>query len=162
MLIDKKHFRTIWENEDYGDICIIDQTLLPHSFEIINITNVKQTAKIILDMNVRGAPLIGATGAYGMCLAVRENASDKFINESYHILLKTRPTAINLKWALDKIRGELIKTPENHRVKKSYEIAREICDNDVKICENIGIYGFELIKNLYQKNNRPINILTPL
>ena len=160
MLIDKKHFRTIWENEDYGDICIIDQTLLPHSFEIINITNVKQTAKIILDMNVRGAPLIGATGAYGMCLAVRENSSDKFINESYHILLETRPTAINLKWALDKIRCALIKTPENQRVKKSYEIAREICDNDVKMCENIGIYGFELIKNLYQKNNRPINILT--
>ena len=160
MLIDKKHFRTIWENEDCGDICIIDQTLLPHSFEIINITNVKQTAKIILDMNVRGAPLIGATGAYGMCLAVKENSSDKFINESYHILLETRPTAINLKWALDKIRGELIKTPENQRVKKSYEIAREIRDNDVKICENIGIYGFELIKNLYQKNKRPINILT--
>ena len=160
MLINKKHFRTIWENKDYGDICTIDQTLLPHSFEIINITNVKQAAKIILDMNVRGAPLIGATGAYGMCLAVKENSSDKFIDESYHVLLETRPTAINLKWALDKIRDELIKTPENKRIKKSYEIARKICDNDVKICENIGVHGFELIKNLYQKNNRPINILT--
>ena len=160
MLINKKHFRTIWEKEDCGDICIIDQTLLPHSFKIINITNVKQTAKIILNMNVRGAPLIGATGAYGMCLAAKEDSSDKFINESYHTLLETRPTAINLKWALDKIRDELILTPENQRVKKSYEMAREICENDVKICKNIGIYGFELIKKLYQKNNRPINVLT--
>ena len=160
MLINKKYFRTIWENEDYGDISTIDQNLLPHSFEIINIANVKQAAKIILDMNVRGAPLIGATGAYGMCLAVKENSSDKFIDESYRVLLKTRSTAINLKWALDKIRDELIKTPENQRVKKSYEIARKICDNDVKICENIGVHGFELIKNLYLKNNRPINILT--
>jgi methylthioribose-1-phosphate isomerase len=160
MLINKKHYRTIWEDEECGDICIIDQTLLPHRFAIIKIKTVKQTAKIILDMNVRGAPLIGATGAYGMCLAMRESTSDKFINESYNMLLETRPTAINLKWGLDKIKDELIKSPKNQRIKKSYELAREICNNDVKICENIGRYGYNLIKNLYKKNNRPINILT--
>ena len=160
MQIENKHYRTIWENNEYGDVAIIDQTLLPHRFEKITIKTVKQTAKIILDMNVRGAPLIGATGAYGMCLAVRENASDKFIEQSYDILLATRPTAINLKWSLDKIKNELLKSKENQRVKKAYKIARKICDDDVVICENIGRYGFEIIKKLYEKNIRPINVLT--
>ncbi|MDC0195178.1 S-methyl-5-thioribose-1-phosphate isomerase [Alphaproteobacteria bacterium] len=160
MKIDNQYYRTIWENKEYGDIDIIDQTLLPHRFKIITLTSVKQTAKIITDMNVRGAPLIGATGAYGMCLAVRENSSNKFIEESYEILLATRPTAINLKWALEKIKDEILTLNENQRLKKSYEVARKICNDDIQICEKIGNYGLKIIKKLYEKNKRQINILT--
>jgi methylthioribose-1-phosphate isomerase len=160
MKIDNKYYRTIWENKEYGDIDVIDQTLLPHQFKTITIKSVKQTAKIITDMNVRGAPLIGAAGAYGMCLAIRENSSNNFIEESYEMLLATRPTAINLKWGLDIIKSEILKVNENQRLKTSYEIARKICNDDVEICEKIGNYGFEIIKKLYQKNKRQINILT--
>ena len=160
MKIDSKNYRTIWENKEYGDIDIIDQTLLPHRFETITIKSVNQTAKVISDMNVRGAPLIGATGAYGMCLAVRENPSNEFVENSYETLLATRPTAINLKWGLDKIKKEILKCHEDQRLKKAYEVARKICDDDVVICKKIGSYGFEIIKELYEKNKKPINILT--
>ena len=160
MIINNKYYRTIWENKDYGDIDIIDQTLLPHRFEIITITSVNQTAEIIINMNVRGAPLIGAAGAYGMCLAVRENSSNEFIENAYELLLATRPTAINLKWGLDRIKKEILNCDENERLKKAYTLARKICDEDVVICEKIGSYGFEIINELYKKNNRPINILT--
>ena len=160
MKINNKYYRTIWENRDYGDIEIIDQTLLPHRFETIIVKTVNQTANIISDMNVRGAPLIGATGAYGMCLAVRENPSNKFIEKSYELLLATRPTAINLKWGLDKIKKEILKYSEDLRLKKAYEIARTICDEDVIICEKIGSYGLEIIKKLYEEKKKPINILT--
>ena len=161
MLIDNKHYRTIWEKEKFGDIVIIDQALLPHKFKTITIKSLNQTADIIKNMNVRGAPLIGATGAYGMCLALRDNTSDRSINDAYKILLNTRPTAVNLRWALDKIKKEILITSTTKRLETAYKIARKICENDIKICEKIGNHGLEIIKNIYNQNEKKtVNILT--
>lgn len=162
MRIDGKDFRTIWLAGDGQGVDIIDQTKLPHHLEIVTLRTLTDAATAISDMLVRGAPLIGATGAYGMALAMREDASDSHLDQAYEVLVKTRPTAVNLKWALDRVRQVLAPVPPQRRRDVAYAEAARIADEDVEICASIGEYGLALIEEHWIKSgkSRPVNVLT--
>jgi methylthioribose-1-phosphate isomerase len=162
MKIDGKDYRTIWLADDGWSVDIIDQTRLPHHFEIARLKNLEDAALAISDMLVRGAPLIGATAAYGMALAMHADHSDAMVALAHDTLLKTRPTAVNLKWALDRMRQKLSALPGAAREASAYAEAAAIADEDVAICAAIGKHGTELIATVWQKTGRtrPVNILT--
>jgi methylthioribose-1-phosphate isomerase len=162
MRIDGKHYRTIWVGEDGWSVQIIDQTLLPHEFRILTLRTMADAADAIRQMIVRGAPLIGATAAYGVCLALREEASPDCLRRAYAELIETRPTAVNLRWALDSMRHALAGTPAGRMVDVAYERAAAIADDDVATCEAIGRNGAHLIETAWRDagSQRPINILT--
>jgi methylthioribose-1-phosphate isomerase len=160
MRVDGKPMRTIWP-AGHGAVAIIDQTKLPHQFVIRKLHTVEDAALAISAMQVRGAPLIGATAAYGVALAMERHASDAALDGAIHMLGKTRPTAINLKWALDCMRSALINYPPEDRVPIAWRKAAEIADEDVAINAAIGRHGLGLIKALREKiADRPIRILT--
>ncbi|MEM8813358.1 MAG: S-methyl-5-thioribose-1-phosphate isomerase [Pseudomonadota bacterium] len=146
MNVDGVPYRTIWLNNDGWSVDIIDQTLFPHRFETVTMKTVEDAATAIAGMQVRGAPLIGATAAYGMCLALRADASDEAIDKAYQKLHATRPTAINLKWALDEMRAAVRNLPREERAVRAYARAAEICDEDVAINQSIGRHGLEILK----------------
>ncbi len=160
MLVDGKPYRTIWPNAD-GSVGIIDQTRLPHAFKTRNLTRMEDAAHAIKAMLVRGAPLIGATGAYGMALAMREDPSDANLAAAYETLFATRPTAVNLRWALDDVRQRLMALAPGDRMEAAWKRAAEICDEDVAICEAIGEQGLSLITDIAtSKPGETVNILT--
>ncbi len=160
MKIDGKPYRTIWVADDGWSVEIIDQTWLPHRFETLRLTTADQAAHAIKSMQVRGAPLIGATAAYGMALAMRADASDEALEKTHAMLLATRPTAINLKWALDDMRAHLRNRKREERVAAAYTRAAEICDEDVATNEAIGRHGLALIEKAANGKKGPVNILT--
>ena len=162
MQVDGRPMRTIWLAEDGGSVMAIDQTLLPHRFALVRLDSVEAAAHAIHSMQVRGAPLIGAAAAYGMCLALRADASDTALDAAYASLLATRPTAINLKWALDEMRATVRDLPRGERVAAAYARAAEICDEDVEINRRIGRHGLALIEAIAAKKPRgaPVNVLT--
>ena len=162
MNIAGKHYRTIWLGADGWSVEVIDQTLLPHVFEIMRLTNVAEAASAISTMVVRGAPLIGATAAYGMALAAQADASDGGLQTAYDELLATRPTAVNLRWALDDMRGRLLAVSQGQRRELAYARAAEICDDDVATCQGIGTHGAALIAAAYERTGKqgPVNVLT--
>ena len=146
MKVDGKPYRTIWLGQDGWSVEIIDQTKLPHLFEIAALRSAGDAARAISTMQVRGAPLIGATAAYGVCLALREDASDDALDRARDELIATRPTAVNLRWALDEIAHAVRNLPRDARVEAAYARAAEICDQDVKTCRAIGEHGLSLIE----------------
>src|SRR3712207_2338175 len=148
MKIDGRHYRTIWVNADGWSVETIDQTKLPHRFETVTLRTLADAAHAIGAMLVRGAPLIGATAAYGMCLAVREDASDQAVERAYAGLLATRPTAVNLRWALDEMCAALRNQPRERRVEIAYHRAGEICDEDVEITAAIGRHGLAVLREI--------------
>jgi methylthioribose-1-phosphate isomerase len=162
MKVDGKPFRTIWLADDGWQVTIIDQTRLPHNFETVRLTNLDEAAHAIRAMLVRGAPLIGATAAYGVALAMRADPSDEGLDQACEILLATRPTAVNLGWALDEMRAHLRNRPRDERVAAAYVRAAEICDEDVAICEGIGRHGLALFEDHWTgKGQRgQVNVLT--
>jgi len=162
MKVDGVPYRTIWPVEDGNVVEIIDQTLLPHEFAVIQLKTLADAAEAIAVMRVRGAPLIGATAAYGMALAVAEDASDKGLQVAYETLLATRPTAVNLRWALDEAINELRPLAVEDRHAAAKALAGQICDEDSDNCHSIGKHGAELIAAVHQANGkeRPVNILT--
>lgn len=162
MKIDGKPYRTIWVEDDGWSVGIIDQTRLPHVFETVTLKSTDDAAIAIKDMLVRGAPLIGATAAYGICLALREDASDEALESAYGTLLATRPTAVNLRWALDEMRATVRNLPREKRVIAAYKRAGEICDEDVETCRMIGAHGLKLINAIAKKKPKgePVNVLT--
>ena len=162
MKVDGKDYRTIWLSDDGWGVEIIDQTKLPFVFETVRLENVDDVARAIKYMLVRGAPLIGATAAYGMALAMYADASDTHMEAAYQQLYATRPTAVNLRWALDDMTLHLKLLAVTDRPAVAYARAAEICDDDVQICSSIGDHGFKLIKELYEKRgtDAPVNILT--
>jgi len=160
MQIDGKAFRTIWFDEKDQAVKIIDQTKLPHKFEVKNLKTVKDAINAIKTMEVRGAPLIGATAAYGVVLAIMENNDPKFIKTSCDDLIKSRPTAINLKWAVNRMLKKLSGVNNNEVLKIALEEAKLICEEDVKFCENIGLNGLKIIEEIYKKKKGAVNILT--
>jgi methylthioribose-1-phosphate isomerase len=145
MKVDGKHTRTIWLEADGWSIGIIDQTALPHRFTTVYLTTLEEVARAIATMQVRGAPLIGATAAYGVALALRADASDEALERACAILAATRPTAVNLKWALDEMVGAVRNRAREERVAAAYRRAAEICDEDVAINKAIGGHGAKLI-----------------
>ena len=158
---DKPH-RTIWLDGDGWSVRIIDQTLLPHRFETIALRTVEGAAVAIKDMLVRGAPLIGATAAYGLCLAMREDPSDKELADASARLLATRPTAVNLRWALDDMAKVLFPLAPELRSSAAYSRAAEICDEDVELSRRIGQNGLSILSDLAKTkaDGETINILT--
>jgi methylthioribose-1-phosphate isomerase len=160
MKIGGQHYRSIWAIGDdaFG---IIDQTKLPHMFETLTIRTPDAAAHAIRSMQTRGAPLIGAVGAYGLALSVRDDASDDAINRMVEILAETRPTAINLKWALWRMRGLLLNQPHGKRVALAWEEAQKIADEDVAMSEAIGFNGLKIIQAIAAKKpGETVNILT--
>ncbi|MDC0988347.1 S-methyl-5-thioribose-1-phosphate isomerase [Candidatus Pelagibacter sp.] len=158
MKIEGKEFRTIWFENNV--VKIIDQTKLPHQFIIKDLKTVKDAINAIKVMEVRGAPLIGGTAAYGIALAVQENNDPEFIRKSAEELIQSRPTAINLKWAVDRMISKLSGINSDQILDIALTEAKEICDEDEKFCENIGINGLKIIEEIYNKKKDTVNILT--
>jgi len=158
MKIEGKKYRTIWFENNV--VKIIDQTKLPHQFIIKDLKTVKDAINAIKVMEVRGAPLIGGTAAYGIALAVQENNDPEFIKKSAEELIQSRPTAINLKWAVDRMMKKLSGINSDQILDIALKEAKEICDEDEKFCENIGINGLKIIEEIYNKKKGTINILT--
>ncbi len=158
MKIDGKDYRTIWFENNV--VKIIDQTKLPHLFVIKELKTVNDAINAIKVMEVRGAPLIGGTAAYGLVLAIQENNDPEFIKKSAKELIQSRPTAINLKWAVDRVIKKLAGINSNQVLSTALNEAKEICDEDEKFCKNIGIYGLKIIEEIYNKKKDIVNILT--
>ena len=166
MNIDGKSYRTIWLASDGWAVEIIDQTKLPHEFVTIRLENLGDACQAIQEMWVRGAPLIGATAAYGMALAVRSDPSDQALSKAREALYSTRPTAVNLRWALDEMQTILTPLSSAERKDAAYRRAAEICDEDVETCSAIGDNGRPLIESAWKIKGSPslenggVNILT--
>jgi len=158
MKIQNKEYRTIWYEDNA--VKIIDQTKLPHQFIIKDLTTVKDAINAIKIMEVRGAPLIGGTAAYGVVLAIKENNNPEFIKKSSEELIQSRPTAINLKWAIDRMMKKLSGINNNQLLDIALNEAKEICDEDEKFCKSIGINGLKIIEEIYNKKKDTVNILT--
>ena len=135
MKIEGKDYRTIWFENNV--VKIIDQTKLPHSFVIKDLKNVSDAIHAIKVMEVRGAPLIGATAAFGLVLSILENNDQSFLKKSAEELIKSRPTAINLKWAVDRMMQKLSGVNSGQILDLAIDEAKKICEEDVKFCENI-------------------------
>jgi len=158
MKIEGQEYRTIWFENNI--VKIIDQTKLPHKFIIKDLKTVKDAINAIKIMEVRGAPLIGATAAYGLVLAIIENNDQTFLKKSSEDLINSRPTAINLKWAVDRMMKKLSGVNSNEILNIALNEAKEICEEDVKFCENIGLNGLKIIEEIYNKKKDTVNILT--
>lgn len=151
MKINGIPYRSIWLNDNGWAADIIDQTRLPHEFVVKTLTDVHEAAEAISVMRVRGAPLIGATAAYGLALAMREDAGDENLERAAETLLATRPTAVNLRWALTRMKQDLEVLPVADRVGKAYSLAAGICDEDVAINHAIGRHALGVIRTLWEE-----------
>ncbi|RWA82113.1 S-methyl-5-thioribose-1-phosphate isomerase [Mesorhizobium sp.] len=162
MNVGERHYRTIWLSDDKRSVEIIDQRWLPHEFRIETIGTVAGIATAIRDMWVRGAPLIGVTAAYGVAIQMTEDASDEALDAVWDTLHKTRPTAINLRWALDEMRRHLKPLAPETRAEAAYRRAAEIADEDVGLNRAIGENGLAIIKEIAarKKPGETVNILT--
>ena len=162
MKVDGKAMRSIWLEPDGWSVGVIDQTVLPHRFKTARLATLDEAAHAISAMTIRGAPLIGATAAYGICLALRADASDDALDRAYATLLATRPTAINLRWALDEMVAAVRNRPRAERVAAAYARAAAIAEEDVAINRALGRHGAELIKAIAagKKPGEPVNVLT--
>ena len=160
MKIEGKEYRTIWFDEKKQVVKIIDQTKLPHQFIIKDLLTVKDAINAIKTMEVRGAPLIGATAAYGLVLAIIKNNDQTFLKKSSEDLINSRPTAINLKWAVDRMMKKLSGINSNEILNIAINEAKEICEEDVQFCKNIGLNGLKIIEEIYNKKKDTVNILT--
>lgn len=162
MKVSGVHHRTIWLNADGWSIEIIDQTKFPHVFTTATLRTLSDAADAIKTMMVRGAPLIGATAAYGVSLYMLEDPSEKGIDHACHTLQLTRPTAINLKWALSEMTAILRPLRPDARAQAAYAKAAKICAEDIEINRSIGRHGFDLISKFAaeKKTGEPVNILT--
>lgn len=162
MLVNHQQYRTIWPNfnGDVSSVEIIDQTKLPHVFEIVNILNLQQMIVAIKTMQVRGAPLIGAAAAYGVALAMNEDVSNQQLKNAATQLIASRPTAVNLKWAVERMLEVLLPLPVEDRLSAAWAEAAMICDEDVLLNQAIGAHGLKIIKQQALEKVRTINILT--
>ena len=160
MNVNGKNMQTIWYDDKLNLVKIIDQTLLPFKLKIRNLKNLEDTIIAIKDMWVRGAPLIGVTAAYGMYLASLENSSFIYLKKSANKLAKTRPTAINLKWALEKILSKISSSQSISNSKIILKIANDIRQKDIYACSRIGDNGLKIINSIYKKKKKRVNILT--
>jgi len=159
MWVNGTPYRSIWLNDDCWSVDIIDQTHLPHEFVVRTLKSMEEAAEAISTMRVRGAPLIGATAAYGVALAMRERTDKNALAAACAHLLETRPTAINLRWALDRMKIALESMPTEELSPAAYSLARDICDEDVEINNRIGEHGLRLIRGLWEQRRYDTDIL---
>ena len=162
MQVNGRAQRSIWLAADGERVEIIDQTRLPHEFQVATLATLEDAARAIRDMLVRGAPLIGATAAYGVCLGLRAGATDADLERTCATLVACRPTAINLRWAVERMRSLLLPLPAAERLAAAYREAALICDEDVAVNEAIGTHGLGLIEDAWAKKGRrgPVHVLT--
>ena len=162
MKVDGTPFRTIWPVENGNAVEIIDQRRLPHEFVTVRLATVEDAARAIRDMWVRGAPLIGATAAYGVALAMLRDATDVGLEAARSLLIETRPTAINLRWALDEMASALAPLSPAGRAEAAFARAAAICDEDVAINSAIGDHGLKLFQEAWERKGRRdrLNVLT--
>ncbi len=165
MFLDKRQWQTIWLS-DCGDyVSIINQALLPHKFEILKLSTLEEFYLAIKNMLVRGAPLIGVTAAYGIAFGIKENSSDEVLNNCFNYLNSSRPTAVNLKWALNRVFNKIKKLPFDKRFSVALEEANKIRYEDIEMCKSIGKHGSKLLLDIYKKKylgnkKAKLNILT--
>lgn len=163
MKVQGNSTRTIWEHEN-GDVCVIDQRKLPFNYETLDVKTAEEMAFVIKDMVIRGAGLIGASAGYGMALAARQAIESDNPKESLKkhadLLIETRPTAVNLAWAVNRQMDYLKSYEGNELVEKAYELARIIADEDDSFCRSLGKHGSNIIKEIYQRTQKPVNVLT--
>lgn len=162
MKIHGRRTRSIWRNPDGVSVGIFDQTLFPHGYKELRLEHWQDAARAIQSMQTRGAPLIGAVGAYGLALALRERCDRATLDAAHGALNATRPTAVNLRWALDRVRDAVLRAPEQNWVEAAYAEADAIVEEDAAICEAIGDHGLPLIAAALnkKKGQGPVNILT--
>ena len=160
MNIDGRPYRTIWPTSDGQVVEVIDQTVLPHRFVVRRIATLDDAFNAIRTMVVRGAPLIGATAAYGLALALKRDGSDAGLENAYRYLADARPTAVNLRHALDDVRSHVARLAVAERASAAFARAAAICEEDVESCRLIGEAGLPLIEEIYRARGRPVNILT--
>ena len=161
MKIDGIDYRTVWvDHSDRWSVCVIDQTRLPWSLDVIKLQDLRTAAHAIRSMQVRGAPLIGAVAAYGMALALRADSTTAAMEAAAQTLAATRPTAINLRWALDRMLTRLRNTQSDRRVAVAYEEAALLADEDVAQNQAIGAHGLDLIADVAARRPGPVNVLT--
>ena len=160
MKINGIPYRTIWPAADGKAVEIIDQTKLPHVFKTLLLSTMLDAERAIKDMEVRGAPLIGVTGAYGAALAMREGASDAALQAACDRLAEARPTAVNLRWGVERMRSLLASLPADERAAAAWAEAARIADEDVEINASIGRHGGEIIKAIFERKKTAVNILT--
>ena len=157
MLIEGKQYRTIWPNKALTGVTIIDQTYLPFNFKLRDLTSLDEVVEAIKYMRVRGAPLIGVSGAYGIAIALTKNSTDQSLIEAGKKLIESRPTAVNLSWAVNLVSKKLMIEPVNNRASLAWTLANRLADDDITTNQSIGEFGFNLINKV--KKSR-INILT--
>ena len=161
MRVGDRHYRTIWPTGDGRAVEIIDQTRLPHAFETARLSTVEDAATAIRDMWVRGAPLIGATAAYGLALALAADPSDTAFDSAHDLLFATRPTAVDLRWGLRRVKEAVSALPPNERAHAAFVEAAAICEDSVATCEAIGEHGLPLIAAIAaRKGGEAVNLLT--
>ena len=162
MKVDGTHYRSIWFNEVTNDVGIIDQRWLPSEFRIATLKTRDQFATAIRDMWVRGAPLIGATAAYGVAMEMAADSSDQALDHVWHTLNETRPTAINLRWALDRCRDHLVPLAPDARPEAAFQLAHEIAEEDVETNRMLGVHGLALIRDILARKpqGEPVRVLT--
>ena len=162
MKVDGTAYRSIWGDAQGAVVNIIDQTLLPHAFATRALETLEDAAEAIEVMRVRGAPLIGATAAYGLALAMRHDPGDAKLQTACSRLIATRPTAVNLRWAVEKLKASLLSVTPDERAQRAWALAGEICDEDVAINHAIGVNGLALVKQAWQRKGQqqPLHILT--
>ena len=162
MRVGDRHFRSIWLEQDGWSVSAIDQRRLPHDFVVVRLATCDAAADAIRSMLVRGAPLIGATAAYGIALAMRADSSDAALDQTCKTLMATRPTAINLHWALDEMRSMLRPLPPPERTEAAYARAIAIAEEDIAINRGIGRHGLALIEAIAarKKKGERVNVLT--
>ena len=162
MKVNGVHYRSIWYECESEKVLIIDQRWLPHDFRIVPLERLGDFAAAIRDMWVRGAPLIGATAAYGMAIAMTEDATDEGLRQAYDTLIATRPTAVNLRWAVDRVRKMLSHKSASERRDEALKLAHHMAEEDVGINKRIGEQGLEIIEKIAEEksNGEPVRILT--
>jgi methylthioribose-1-phosphate isomerase len=160
MKVEGDHYRTIWSDDEV--VFVIDQTKLPHKFEVATWHRVEDVAEGIRSMVVRGAPLIGASAAYGMALAMKVDPSNQSLENAYHLLLQSRPTAVNLRWALDRTSGLLKELSPSERREAAFREAHSIADEDAENCSRLGDHGLLLLRDVWNRGERkrPLQVLT--
>ncbi len=161
MILEGQHRRSIGRTADGKGVSILDQRLLPWEVRWVELRSADAAAVAIREMWTRGAPMIGATAAYGLAMALATDPGDASLNRACEALLATRPTAVNLRWALDEVRAAVVAQPVEHRAVAAFARADAICDEDAALCHAIGEHGLALLRRLHAANpDRPLNILT--